>query len=95
MQNVVLEGRHVRLEPLDEQHRDGLRAAADDERIWAQPFDTRREAALGSAIVIVPRVATSAPFGRASASFSTSVAVFATDAQGNSGLLSNPLTFVV
>ena len=35
MQNVVLEGRHVRLESLDEQHRDGLRAAADDERIWA------------------------------------------------------------
>jgi RimJ/RimL family protein N-acetyltransferase len=29
-----LEGRFVVLEPLDERHRDGLRAAARDERIW-------------------------------------------------------------
>jgi RimJ/RimL family protein N-acetyltransferase len=31
---VVLEGRFVRLEPLAEEHRSGLRAAADDPRIW-------------------------------------------------------------
>lgn len=30
----VLAGRWVRLEPLAEEHRDGLRAAADDDRIW-------------------------------------------------------------
>ena len=35
MNSVVLTGRFVQLEPLDEQHCDGLRAAADDERIWA------------------------------------------------------------
>jgi len=29
-----LTGRFVQLEPLDELHRDGLRIAADDERIW-------------------------------------------------------------
>ena len=31
---VVLSGHQVRLEPLDASHRDALRAAADDERIW-------------------------------------------------------------
>jgi RimJ/RimL family protein N-acetyltransferase len=31
----VLEGRHVRLEPIAEAHRDGLRPAADDPAIWA------------------------------------------------------------
>ena len=35
MDRCVLTGRFVQLEPLDERHRDGLRAAADDERIWA------------------------------------------------------------
>ena len=35
MEVAVLTGRWVRLEPLDAQHRDALRAAADDERIWA------------------------------------------------------------
>jgi RimJ/RimL family protein N-acetyltransferase len=30
----LLTGRHVQLEPLGEQHRDSLRVAADDERIW-------------------------------------------------------------
>ena len=30
----VLTGRAAQLEPLDEQHREGLRGAADDERIW-------------------------------------------------------------
>jgi RimJ/RimL family protein N-acetyltransferase len=30
----TLTGRHVRLEPLADDHRTGLRAAADDERIW-------------------------------------------------------------
>ena len=46
-----LEGRWVRLEPLTEEHREGLRAAADDDRVWEfmlvdgrgasfdQPFD--------------------------------------------------------
>ena len=30
----VLSGRFVRLEPLAEEHRDGLRAAGDDDRVW-------------------------------------------------------------
>ena len=30
----VLAGRFVRLEPLAEEHREGLRAAADDDRVW-------------------------------------------------------------
>jgi len=30
----VLFGRFVRLEPLAEEHRDGLRAAGDDDRVW-------------------------------------------------------------
>jgi RimJ/RimL family protein N-acetyltransferase len=30
----VLTGRVVRLEPLAEEHREGLRAAADDDRVW-------------------------------------------------------------
>src|SRR5690349_5247838 len=34
MEPIVLTGRWVRLEPLSEAHREGLRAAADDERIW-------------------------------------------------------------
>jgi RimJ/RimL family protein N-acetyltransferase len=31
---AVMTGRHVRLELLSEEHRDGLRKAADDDRIW-------------------------------------------------------------
>ena len=38
----VLTGRHVRLEPLDESHRAGLRAAADDERIWTHMLSVAR-----------------------------------------------------
>jgi N-acetyltransferase len=34
MEPIVLTGRWVRLEPLAEAHREGLRAAADDARIW-------------------------------------------------------------
>jgi RimJ/RimL family protein N-acetyltransferase len=34
IQAIVLRGRWVQLEPLDQRHREGLRAAADDERIW-------------------------------------------------------------
>ena len=34
LEAVPLTGRHVRLEPLAEEHREGLRAAADDARIW-------------------------------------------------------------
>jgi RimJ/RimL family protein N-acetyltransferase len=34
IQAVLLTGRWVQLEPLDQSHREGLRAAADDERIW-------------------------------------------------------------
>src|SRR5262249_23924482 len=34
MEVPVLTGRWVQLEPLQGRHRDGLRAAADDERIW-------------------------------------------------------------
>lgn len=34
IQVSVLPGRFVRLEPLEEKHRDGLRIAANDERIW-------------------------------------------------------------
>ena len=30
----VLAGRFVRLEPLAEEHREGLRSAADDDRVW-------------------------------------------------------------
>jgi len=35
MKVAVLQGRWVRLEPLGDEHRDALRRAADDERIWA------------------------------------------------------------
>src|SRR5262249_42321836 len=38
----VLTGRWVRLEPLGDQHRDALRAAADDERIWADTLMVAR-----------------------------------------------------
>ncbi len=34
IQAIVLTGRWVQLEPLDPRHREGLRAAAEDERIW-------------------------------------------------------------
>ncbi|MDB5321735.1 MAG: hypothetical protein JWN40_3366 [Phycisphaerales bacterium] len=34
VQPVLLSGRCVQLEPLDQRHREALRAAADDERIW-------------------------------------------------------------
>src|SRR5262245_54137656 len=38
----VLTGRWVRLEPLAEPHREGLRAAADDERIWRHTLTDAR-----------------------------------------------------
>jgi N-acetyltransferase len=38
----VLTGRWVQLEPLDEQHREGLRLAADDERIWQHTLTDAR-----------------------------------------------------
>ena len=34
MEYPVLTGRFVRLEPLAEEHREGLRLAADDDRVW-------------------------------------------------------------
>jgi RimJ/RimL family protein N-acetyltransferase len=34
LDGTPLTGHHVRLEPLAEEHREGLRFAADDERIW-------------------------------------------------------------
>lgn len=40
----VLEGRHVRLEPIEERHRAGLVAAASDPAIWPwMPLDGSRE----------------------------------------------------
>jgi RimJ/RimL family protein N-acetyltransferase len=39
-----LTGRWVRLEPLVEPHREGLRAAADDERIWVHTLTVARGA---------------------------------------------------
>lgn len=39
-----LAGRHVRLERLAESHRDGLRAAADDDRIWTHTLTVARGA---------------------------------------------------
>jgi RimJ/RimL family protein N-acetyltransferase len=39
---TTLTGRHVRLEPLAEAHREGLRAAADDARIWAHTLTDGR-----------------------------------------------------
>lgn len=38
----TLVGQWVRLEPLEERHRDGLRAAADDERIWQHTLTVAR-----------------------------------------------------
>jgi RimJ/RimL family protein N-acetyltransferase len=38
----TLTGRWVSLEPLAEEHRDGLRAAADDERIWRHTLTVAR-----------------------------------------------------
>jgi RimJ/RimL family protein N-acetyltransferase len=38
----ILTGRRVRLEPLAEAQRDGLRAAADDERIWRHTITVAR-----------------------------------------------------
>jgi RimJ/RimL family protein N-acetyltransferase len=40
----ALTGRWVRLEPLVELHREGLRAAADDERIWVHTLTVARGA---------------------------------------------------
>jgi N-acetyltransferase len=40
----TLTGRWVRLEPLVELHREGLRAAADDERIWVHTLTVARGA---------------------------------------------------
>jgi N-acetyltransferase len=40
----ALSGRWVRLEPLAEQHREGLRTAADDERIWVHTLTVVRGA---------------------------------------------------
>jgi RimJ/RimL family protein N-acetyltransferase len=42
MEVAVLTGRWVQLEPLGDQHRDALRAAADDERIWAHTLVVAR-----------------------------------------------------
>jgi RimJ/RimL family protein N-acetyltransferase len=42
MEVAVLKGRWVQLEPLGDQHRDALRAAADDERIWAHTLMVAR-----------------------------------------------------
>jgi RimJ/RimL family protein N-acetyltransferase len=39
---VTLSGRRVLVEPLDDGHRDGLRAAADDERIWKHTLTVAR-----------------------------------------------------
>jgi RimJ/RimL family protein N-acetyltransferase len=39
-----LTGRHVRLEPLAEEHREGLRFAADDERIWVHTLSNAQGA---------------------------------------------------
>jgi RimJ/RimL family protein N-acetyltransferase len=46
---VVLEGRFVRLEPLAENHRPGLRAAADDPRIWRHTVTDGRGAGFDAA----------------------------------------------
>src|SRR6516165_2612674 len=42
MQVTVLTGHWVQLEPLEDQHRDALRAAADDERIWVHTLMVAR-----------------------------------------------------
>jgi RimJ/RimL family protein N-acetyltransferase len=42
MEVAVLTGRWVQLEPLGDQHRDALRAAAADERIWAHTLVVAR-----------------------------------------------------
>src|ERR1043166_8661135 len=42
MEPVTLTGRHVRLEPLAEEHREALRAAADDARIWTNTLTDAR-----------------------------------------------------
>ena len=42
MDVAVLTGRWVRLEPLAEEHREPLRAAADDERIWVHTLTAAR-----------------------------------------------------
>jgi N-acetyltransferase len=47
---VRLEGRIVTLEPLDEEHADGLRRAADDERIWQWMVTRDVEAWLADAL---------------------------------------------
>src|SRR5262249_28717858 len=42
MEVAVLTGRWVRLEPLADQHREALRAAADDEGIWVHALTVAR-----------------------------------------------------
>ena len=42
MEVAVLTGRWVQLEPLGDQHREALRAAADDERIWVHTLVVAR-----------------------------------------------------
>jgi RimJ/RimL family protein N-acetyltransferase len=42
MEVAILKGRWVQLEPLVDQHREGLRVAADDERIWAHTLIVAR-----------------------------------------------------
>jgi RimJ/RimL family protein N-acetyltransferase len=44
MDVAVLTGQWVRLEPLGDQHREALRAAADDDRIWAHTLTRARGA---------------------------------------------------
>ena len=45
MEIAVLTGRWVQLEPLGDQHREALRIAADDERIWVHTLMVARGAA--------------------------------------------------
>jgi RimJ/RimL family protein N-acetyltransferase len=42
MEIAILTGRWVQLEPLEERHRDALRTAADDERIWVHTLMVAR-----------------------------------------------------
>lgn len=70
----TLTGRWVRLEPLAEAHRDGLRAAADDPRIWTHMtvvasgdgFDPWFDAALARQATAVRRLADGALVGSTS-----------------------------
>jgi Tol biopolymer transport system component len=69
---------------------DGLLVVEREGRLWTQPFDSRRETALGIATPASARVASSAAFGRAGISVGGATAVIATDT-ARSALLS-PVT---